>query len=132
MKTLVSKHEHFKKLKVILPYVGEVEFDENGYLNVDDDDTAHNLVHRGIGLSYKENLEDSKTETKIVEIEKPFVYTKTALSKLSKEELQSITETAQFPKQEWENLNKVDLVNYILAEINKDDQSIEEDPIKTE
>ena len=91
--------------KRVLAYVGEVQFDENGIIEVDED-KADLLVEMGARLIRVDSIK--KDEEKIDD---------NGLSKLTVSDLQISCERAGYPEEEWKFLKKPQLVEYVLLQV---------------
>ncbi len=111
---LYSKLPNDKGQKVHLPLVGDVEFDENGILEIENEDEAYQLVELlpgRLSISQKAAEKSSSPETETPE---------GRLRSLKAMRMSDLKEMAkQFPEDEWKDLTKEPLITYLAEKLNK-------------
>jgi len=109
---LYSKNPHDRNNKVTFPFVGEVEFDDNGMIDIEDDDAASELVEACAARLSIDPVEADKVKDPGLNTPEGRV---AELSKMSFKELKEIAKT--FPEDEWSALRKSELVTYLIDKL---------------
>ena len=129
--------------KNIIPYAQEVEIDENGYIEVSDD-IAEKIVESNCGFEFadeqstnglnqplglkadiNDELDKSNDDLKLHQDDNDdndddgitAEQAKQALSIKTLQELKDMCKQSNFPSNEWRNLNKEEVVEYLSAKL---------------
>lgn len=118
---LYSKNVHDKGAKAHLPIVGDVEFDEEGAIEIENEDEAYQLLELCPGrlsTDAKQAEKAAAPETSTPE---------GRLASLKKMRMSDLKEMAkEFPEDEWKDKKKDELVDYLADKLNAAEKEEEE------
>lgn len=105
--------------KTIMPFLGVTQFDKDGIIEVEDSEIAQAIIDSVPGFHKvgEKKPKNTEQEVKKTDAEKKKEEAIENIRGMKLQELKDLAESSELPKENWENLKKAELQEYLIEKI---------------